>query len=73
MPHWSTSEAATDGSSSIHWSATAGRAVAASSAVFVGSIDEVVVGYIVADLGDDDIVRIDQVWVTPEARETRLR
>ena len=40
-----------------------------SSAVYVGSIDEVVIGYIVADLGDDDIVRIDQVWVTPQARE----
>lgn len=37
--------------------------------VFVGTIDDVVIGYIVADLGDDAIVRIDQVWVTPEARE----
>lgn len=37
--------------------------------VFVGIIDEVVVAYIVAELGDDAIVRIDQVWVTPEARE----
>jgi GNAT superfamily N-acetyltransferase len=37
--------------------------------VFVGTIDEVVVAYIVAELGDDAIVRIDQVWVTPEARE----
>lgn len=37
--------------------------------VFVGTIDDVVIGYIVAELGDDAIVRIDQVWVTPEARE----
>jgi GNAT superfamily N-acetyltransferase len=37
--------------------------------VFVGVIDEVVVAYIVAELGDDGIVRIDQVWVTPDARE----
>lgn len=37
--------------------------------VLVAHIDEVAVGYIVAELGDDDIVRIDQVWVTPEARE----
>jgi GNAT superfamily N-acetyltransferase len=37
--------------------------------VFVGIIDEVAIGYIVAELGDDAVVRIDQVWVTPEARE----
>ncbi len=37
--------------------------------VYVGSIDEVVIAYLVAELGDDAIVRIDQVWVTPEARE----
>jgi GNAT superfamily N-acetyltransferase len=37
--------------------------------VFVGHIDDVVIAYIVAELGDDAIVRIDQVWVTPEARE----
>ena len=37
--------------------------------VLVGVIDDVVVGYIVAELGDDAIVRIDQVWVTPDARE----
>jgi GNAT superfamily N-acetyltransferase len=37
--------------------------------VFVGTIDDVVIGYLVAELGDDAIVRIDQVWVTPEARE----
>ena len=39
------------------------------SSVFVGHIDDVVIAYIVADLGDDRIVRIDQVWVTPGARE----
>jgi ribosomal protein S18 acetylase RimI-like enzyme len=39
------------------------------SDVYVAVIDDVVVGYLVADLGDDSIVRIDQVWVTPEARE----
>jgi ribosomal protein S18 acetylase RimI-like enzyme len=39
------------------------------SDVYVAVIDEVVVGYLVADLGDDRVVRIDQVWVTPEARE----
>ncbi len=37
--------------------------------VFVAVIDEVIVGYLVAELGEDRIVRIDQVWVTPEARE----
>jgi GNAT superfamily N-acetyltransferase len=37
--------------------------------VFVGTIDDVVIGYLVAELGADAIVRIDQVWVTPEARE----
>ncbi len=37
--------------------------------VYVGSIDDVVIAYLVAELGDDAIVRIDQVWVTPEARE----
>ena len=37
--------------------------------VFVGTIDDVVIGYLVAELGSDAIVRIDQVWVTPEARE----
>jgi ribosomal protein S18 acetylase RimI-like enzyme len=39
------------------------------SDVFVATIDDVVIGYIVAELGADAIVRIDQVWVTPEARE----
>ena len=37
--------------------------------VLVGHIDDVVIGYLVAELGSDHIVRIDQVWVTPEARE----
>lgn len=37
--------------------------------VLVAHIGQVVVGYLVAELGDDAIVRIDQVWVTPEARE----
>ena len=35
----------------------------------VAHIGDVVVGYLVADLGDDSIVRIDQVWVEPLARE----
>ena len=39
------------------------------SDVYVAGIDDVVVGYLVADLGPDHVVRIDQVWVTPEARE----
>lgn len=37
--------------------------------VLVAHVDEVLVGYLVAELGDDHIVRVDQVWVTPEARE----
>ena len=37
--------------------------------VWVAHIDAVVVGYMVAVLGEDLIVRVDQVWVTPEARE----
>ncbi len=37
--------------------------------VWVAHIDDAVVGYMVAKLGDDLIVRIDQVWVTPLARE----
>lgn len=41
----------------------------AESAVYVAVIDDVVVGYLVADLGTDHVLRIDQVWVTPEARE----
>ncbi|HSM65864.1 MAG TPA: GNAT family N-acetyltransferase [Ilumatobacteraceae bacterium] len=41
----------------------------AESDVHVATIGDVLVGYLVADLGDDGIVRVDQVWVTPEARE----
>jgi ribosomal protein S18 acetylase RimI-like enzyme len=37
--------------------------------VLVAHIDEVVVGYVVPVLGDDHILRIDQIWVTPCARE----
>lgn len=37
--------------------------------VWVAHIDAVLVGYLVAELGVDHIVRVDQVWVTPEARE----
>ena len=37
--------------------------------VFVGSIDDVVIAYLIAAVGDDKILRVDQVWVTPEARE----
>jgi ribosomal protein S18 acetylase RimI-like enzyme len=37
--------------------------------VWLAHIDAVVVGYLVAELGTDLIVRIDQVWVTPQARE----
>ena len=37
--------------------------------VMVAHIGDVVVGYLVAELGDDAIVRIDQVWVDPMARE----
>jgi GNAT superfamily N-acetyltransferase len=42
----------------------------ARSDVHVATIgDDIVVGYLVADLGEDRILRIDQVWVTTEARE----
>ncbi len=37
--------------------------------VVVAHIGEVLVGYMVGILGSDTIIRIDQVWVTPEARE----
>ena len=37
--------------------------------VVVAHIDDVLVGYLVAILGDHAIVRVDQVWVSPEARE----
>ena len=45
------------------------RAAEPGADVLVAHIDEVVVGYLVADLGPDHIVRIDQVWVEPGARE----
>ena len=48
---------------------TAGPGAAGTVDVYAAVIDDVLVGYLVADLGDDSIVRIDQVWVTPEARE----
>ena len=37
--------------------------------VWVGHMDDVVVGYMVTQLGSDLIVRVDQVWVTLAARE----
>lgn len=37
--------------------------------VWLAHIGQVVVGYMVAKLGTDLIVRVDQVWITPEARE----
>jgi ribosomal protein S18 acetylase RimI-like enzyme len=40
-----------------------------SATVRVAHIDEVVVGYLVARRGTDDVVRILDVWVTPQARE----
>jgi GNAT superfamily N-acetyltransferase len=43
------------------------------SDVVVAHIDDVLVGYLVSDVVDDlagaTLVRIDQVWVTPDARE----
>lgn len=39
------------------------------SIVWLAHIDEVVVGYIVGDVGDDRIARVLDVWVTPGARE----
>lgn len=37
--------------------------------VHVAVIGDVLVGYLVALVGEDRIVRVDQVWVTPLARE----
>lgn len=37
--------------------------------VVVAHIGDVVVGYLVAVLGSDSIIRVDQVWVEPDARE----
>jgi GNAT superfamily N-acetyltransferase len=48
------------------WVALAGSA---GVDVLVAHIGPVVVGYIVAELGSDSIVRIGQVWVDPIARE----
>ncbi|MGB3734957.1 MAG: GNAT family N-acetyltransferase [Ilumatobacter sp.] len=45
------------------------RCVETGADVVVAHVGPVVVGYLIADLGTDHIVRIDQVWVTPEARE----
>lgn len=47
----------------------ADRSIAAGVDIVVAHIGPVVVGYLVAILGVDDIVRIDQVWITPPARE----
>ncbi len=46
-----------------------GRCTEPGADVVVAHIGPVVVGYLVADLAGDLIVRVDQVWVTPEARE----
>lgn len=40
-----------------------------SADVLVAHIDDVLVGYIVVEVGDDQVARVDQVWVTPGARE----
>jgi len=40
-----------------------------SADVVVAHIDEVIVGFLVAILGSDAIIRVDQVWVDPMARE----
>lgn len=45
------------------------RAACTAGDVWLAHIGDVVVGYLVAELGVDHIVRVDQVWVTPEARE----
>lgn len=45
------------------------RGSAPGADVVVAHIGPVVVGYLLADLDGDQIVRVDQVWVTPEARE----
>jgi GNAT superfamily N-acetyltransferase len=37
--------------------------------VWLAHIGDVAVGYLVAILGGDLIIRVDQVWVTPQARE----
>ncbi|MEM8746463.1 MAG: GNAT family N-acetyltransferase, partial [Actinomycetota bacterium] len=45
------------------------RSTAPGIDVVVAHVDAVVVGYLVAILGDDRIVRVDQFWVDPQARE----
>lgn len=37
--------------------------------VVVAHVGPILVGYLVAVVGDDAILRVDQVWVDPEARE----
>ncbi|MFK7916858.1 MAG: N-acetyltransferase family protein [Ilumatobacter sp.] len=37
--------------------------------VVAAHVDAVLVGYLAAELGADRIIRVDQVWVTPDARE----
>lgn len=37
--------------------------------VWLAHIDQVIVGFIVAESGDDLIVRVVHIWVTPAARE----
>lgn len=41
----------------------------ASTQVLVAVVDDVPVGYLVLDHPADDVARVDQVWVTPMARE----
>jgi len=45
------------------------RCRAGGTDVLVAHIGDVVVGYLIGLLGDDRIIRVDQVWVTPRARE----
>ena len=45
------------------------RCLAEGADIVVAHIGDVVVGYLVGVLGADRIIRVDQVWVTPEARE----
>jgi GNAT superfamily N-acetyltransferase len=48
------------------WAAVIARPGTDVAVAYIGSA---VVGYLVADLGVDRVVRVDQVWVTPGARE----
>lgn len=45
------------------------RCIEPGADVLVAHIGVVVIGYLIADLGPDHIVRVDQVWIDPEARE----